>query len=64
VSELSKGGNGCDETLMWWVSDAYLHPERLPKVENPPPPPPKKKRPRDFTMADLPTQCAAVLASD
>ena len=23
VSELSKGGDGCDETLAWWVSDAY-----------------------------------------
>lgn len=64
VSELSKGGSGCDDTLMWWVSDAYLHPERLPKPKDPPPPPPKKKHPRQFTMADLPNQCAAVLSSD
>ena len=27
VSELSKGGSGCDETLAYWVSDAYLHPK-------------------------------------
>ncbi|MDO8883637.1 penicillin-insensitive murein endopeptidase, partial [Pseudotabrizicola sp.] len=27
VSELSKGGNGCDETLMWWVTD-YLNPPK------------------------------------
>jgi penicillin-insensitive murein endopeptidase len=64
VNELSNGGSGCDDTLMWWVSDAYLHPEKLPKVKNPDPPPPKKKHPRQFTMADLPKQCAAVLASD
>jgi penicillin-insensitive murein endopeptidase len=64
VSELSKGGNGCDETLMWWVSDAYLHPETQPKGESTTPPPPKKKRPRQFLMSDLPKQCSAVLASD
>ncbi len=64
VAELSKGGDGCDETLMWWVSNAYLHPETLPKPANPEPPPPKKKHPREFTMADLPKQCVGVLASD
>lgn len=64
VSELSNGGDGCDDTLMWWVSDAYLHPEKLPKPTNPEPAPPKKKHPRQFTMADLPKQCATVLASD
>ncbi len=64
VSELSKGGSGCDDTLMWWVSEAYLHPERFPKPENPEPPPPPKKHPRQFVMADLPEQCAAVLASE
>jgi penicillin-insensitive murein endopeptidase len=64
VSELSKGGNGCDETLMWWVSDTYLHPETQPKGESTTPPPPKKKRPRQFLMSDLPKQCSAVLASD
>lgn len=62
VSELSKGGNGCDETLMWWVTD-YLNP---PKATGKPkePPEPRKRGPRDYTMADLPAQCAAVLASD
>lgn len=64
VSDLSKGGDGCDDTLMYWVSDAYLHPETLPKPKNPPKPPPKKKHPRQFTMADLPKQCVAVLASE
>ena len=64
VSELTKGGNGCDDTLMYWVSNAYLHPETLPKPKNPQPPPSKKKHPRQFTMADLPRQCVAVLASD
>jgi penicillin-insensitive murein endopeptidase len=60
VSELSNGGDGCDDTLAWWVSDAYLNPK---PVKNPGPPPPRKKGPREFTMADLPRQCAAVLSS-
>lgn len=65
VADLSKGGNGCDETLMWWVSDAYLHPKKAPKPTTPqPPPPPRKKSPREFTMADLPAQCSSVLSSD
>lgn len=62
VSDLSRGGNGCDDTLNYWVSDAYLHPK---PSKNPPanPPPPRKKGPREFTMADLPDQCAAVLSA-
>ncbi len=62
VAELSKGGNGCDETLTWWVTD-YLNPPKTtkkPKAEDGP----REKRPREFTMADLPAQCAAVLSSD
>ena len=61
VSDLSKGGNGCDETLNYWVSDAYLHPK---PVKNPGPKPPHKKGPREFTMADLPQQCSAVLSAN
>lgn len=60
VTELSNGGDGCDDTLAWWVSDAYLNPK---PVKNPGPPPPHKKGPREFTMADLPRQCADVLSS-
>ncbi|CAN1502552.1 MepA Murein endopeptidase [Paracoccaceae bacterium] len=64
VAELSENGDGCDETLTWWVTD-YLDPPKAdgkkPKEEEPPP---KKKGAREFTMADLPAQCAAVLASD
>ena len=61
VSELSKGGNGCDETLMWWVTD-YLNP---PKRTGPKPPPqPRPRGPRDYTMADLPNQCAGVLSAN
>ena len=60
VAELSNGGDGCDDTLMYWVSEAYLNPPppdpNAPKV-------PRAKTPREFTMADLPKQCAAVLAS-
>ncbi|MCV2872219.1 penicillin-insensitive murein endopeptidase [Defluviimonas sp. WL0050] len=61
VSELSKGGNGCDETLTWWVT------EYLEQLRNPPKPSkkkgPRKKGAREFTMADLPKQCSVVLAS-
>ena len=63
VADLSKGGDGCDETLMYWVTD-YLNPPKSsgkkPKEDDAP----KKKGPREFTMADLPKQCKAVLASD
>ena len=61
VSELSKGGDGCDDTLMYWVTD-YLNP---PKPTKKPKKPAKRERgPREFTMADLPKQCRAVLSSD
>jgi penicillin-insensitive murein endopeptidase len=63
VDELSKGGDGCDETLMWWVTD-YLNPpkpgDKKPRDEDTP----RKKGPREFTMADLPKQCKGVLTSD
>ncbi len=60
VAELSKGGNGCDETLMWWVTD-YLNPPKPTK--KPKDPAPRKRHPREYTMADLPKQCQDVLAS-
>ena len=61
VSELSKGGDGCDETLTYWVTD-YLNP---PKPSKKPKKPVKRERgPREFTMADLPKQCVGVLSSD
>lgn len=62
VSELSNGGDGCDSTLDYWVSEAYLNPPKStkkPKAEEPP-----EKGPRQFTMADLPSQCADVLSSE
>ena len=62
VADLSKNGDGCDETLDYWVSEAYLNPPKStkpPKSEEPP-----DKGPRQFTMADLPKQCAAVLSSE
>ena len=60
VNELSNGGDGCDETLNWWVT-TYLEP-----AKNPPKKPKGKrpKTPREFTMADLPKSCAAILSSD
>lgn len=61
VAELSKNGNGCDDTLMWWVTD-YLNP---PKADpsRPREPQPRQRGARDFTMEDLPQQCADVLHS-
>ncbi len=59
VKELSKGGDGCDASLEWWVTD-YLNP---PKATKPAKPAPRKKSARDFTMADLPGQCGAVLSA-
>lgn len=61
-AELSKGGNGCDDTLMWWVTD-YLNPPKGTKKPKDPEAP-RKKGPREFTMADLPRQCKDVLVSD
>lgn len=59
VNELSNGGDGCDESLRWWVTD-YLNP---PKPSGKPAPP-KKKHPREFTLRDLPDQCLVVLSSE
>lgn len=57
VAELSNGGNGCDDSLMWWVT-TYLD-----ELKHPKPPGKKQRTPRDYTMADLPKACVAVLAS-
>ncbi|PIB26683.1 penicillin-insensitive murein endopeptidase [Amylibacter kogurei] len=57
VAQLSKGGNGCDETLNWWVTDA------LKPADPNAPKPPKRRHPREYTMADLPQQCTGVLKS-
>jgi penicillin-insensitive murein endopeptidase len=60
VSELSNGGNGCDDTLQWWVTDFLNPPPRDPDA----PPPETRRHPRDYAMADLPHECRAVLAAD
>ena len=60
VAELSNGGNGCDDTLEWWVTD-FLNP---PKRERTEPAAPRSRHPREYTLADLPSQCAAVLSSN
>jgi penicillin-insensitive murein endopeptidase len=61
VAELSKGGNGCDSTLMWWVTDLLDPPKSAPR--KPATPAPKKRSARDFTMADLPNACQTVLSA-
>lgn len=57
VSELSKGGDGCDENLDWWVSDFFLESLKKP----PDPKAPKRRHVRDYVMADLPDYCEVVL---
>jgi penicillin-insensitive murein endopeptidase len=57
VAELSNGGNGCDDTLMWWVTDYLDPPAAVPRVPRQPAP----RHPREYTLADLPQQCAEVV---
>jgi len=59
VRELSNGGDGCDDTLLWWVTD-YLDP---PKSTQPARPAPKRRGARDYTLADLPQACRTVLSA-
>ncbi len=63
VEDLSNGGDGCDDTLAWWVTD-YLNPPKATKKKKTDEDAPRKRGPREFTMADLPRQCKDVLASD
>jgi len=60
VNSLSNGGNGCDDTLMWWVTD-YLNPPKPTKQPKPKQPVEPEKGASQFTMSDLPAQCADVL---
>ena len=61
VAALSNGGDGCDDTLNWWVT-TYLeelrHPPKPPK--NAPPPP---KSAKTYVMSDLPAECRTVLSA-
>ena len=59
VNSLSKGGNGCDKTLIWWITDALkpakVNPDTAKKKA--------RKHPRHLTVAELPQQCTDVLNS-
>ncbi len=61
VAELSKGSDGCDESLNWWVT-TYLEELRNPpkRPKNPGPPP---KSAKTYVMSDLPAECRNVLAA-
>ncbi|WP_343080536.1 penicillin-insensitive murein endopeptidase [Ostreiculturibacter nitratireducens] len=61
VAQLSNGGDGCDETLQWWVTDYLEELRNPPKRKKPDGPPPKSAK--TYVMSDLPRQCAAVLSS-
>lgn len=61
VADLSKGGDGCDETLNWWVT-TYLDELRNPP-KRPANPGPAPRTAKTFTLADLPNECRSVLAS-
>lgn len=58
VNDLSNGGNGCDSSLTWWVTDALAPPK---PSTTPAKPAPKKRGARDYVLAELPAQCSAVL---
>lgn len=60
VNALSDGGDGCDAKLNWWVT-GYLEQLKNPKPVDPNAP--KRRGPRDYTLADLPTQCKNVISS-
>ncbi|MEM8631195.1 MAG: penicillin-insensitive murein endopeptidase [Pseudomonadota bacterium] len=60
VAELSKGGDGCDESLRWWVT-TYLDGSSKPAKPDPNYKP--RRHPRDYTMRDLPQQCMTVLSA-
>lgn len=62
VAELSNGGNGCDDTLTWWVT-GYLNPPAPSAQPARPAEPaePRRRGPREFIMADLPRQCSQVI---
>jgi len=62
VAELSNGGDGCDDTLNWWVTDFLNPPPRDPNAA-PAPATPRPRHPREFTLSDLPQSCAGVLAA-
>ena len=64
VKELSKGGNGCDDTLTWWVTDFLNPPKNTGKPKPKPSDEPPKRGPRQYVMADLPKQCRDILAAD
>ena len=57
VAELSNGGDGCDDSLMWWVTTYLEPPARTERAE----PAPRRRHPREYTLADLPRQCAEVV---
>lgn len=61
VAELSKGGDGCDETLNWWVTTYLEELRHPPKREKPTGPPPKTAK--TYLLSDLPRQCQDVLSS-
>ncbi len=63
VAELSNGGNGCDASLEWWVT-TYLEPPKKPTTPPKAPATPPPRNAATYLMSDLPSQCAAVLASD
>ena len=60
VEELSKGGDGCDSSLEWWVTD-YVDSLEKPQEEKPPS---AVRSARNFLMSDLPHACGEILTSD
>lgn len=61
VAALSNGGDGCDETLNWWVTTYLEELRNPPKPPKNAPPPPKNAK--TYVMSDLPAACRSVLSA-
>jgi len=59
VDMLSKGGDGCDDSLTYWVTD-YLQPKK--STPTAPSTTTRPKKSREFTLDDLPKQCALLVS--
>jgi penicillin-insensitive murein DD-endopeptidase len=61
VDTLSQGGDGCDASLQWWVTDYLTKPVASAKVTNKQTDTPRPKGARALTLTDLPKTCHRVV---
>lgn len=61
VAELTGGGNGCDKSLEWWVTDYLDRPTAQPADDARPS---SIRSAPSFLMSDLPEACSRILAAE